>query len=287
MTLSAPHFPDPEATQRRASAADGLPAAAVQDHPVAAGLCVAALYVEKGGAYWNLPGVDCWDEARDARLYDGPWPVVAHPPCQRWGKMWFGQPLTVKLTGVRKVKGDDDGCFAAAIAALREFGGVGEHPWGSHAWAAFGLNIPPREGGWVSSGLFDGGWTCCVEQGRYGHYARKPTMLVVYGVAFEDLPELEWGESEAKLDPAVVERMGMKRAKRLGEVGARGGGTDSAPRIGTPPAFRDLLLSIARTASIPAPSGVACPRTAQTAGGDNGAGGSVHSTADSQAGEAR
>jgi hypothetical protein len=42
--------------------------------------------------------------------------------------------------------------------------------------------------------------------------------------------------------------MGLKRAKRLGEVGARGGGTDSAPRIGTPEPFRDLLLSIARTA---------------------------------------
>ncbi|MBM3642465.1 MAG: hypothetical protein FJX15_14380 [Alphaproteobacteria bacterium] len=42
--------------------------------------------------------------------------------------------------------------------------------------------------------------------------------------------------------------VGSARAKKLGEVGARGGGTDSAPRIGTPPAFRDLLISIARAA---------------------------------------
>ena len=42
---------------------------------------VAALYVEKGGVYYGLPGVDPWDEERDARLYDGPWRVVAHPPC--------------------------------------------------------------------------------------------------------------------------------------------------------------------------------------------------------------
>ena len=54
---------------------------------------IAALYVAKGGCYSGLPGVDAWDEERDARRYAGPWPVVAHPPCQRWGKMWFGQPL--------------------------------------------------------------------------------------------------------------------------------------------------------------------------------------------------
>jgi hypothetical protein len=157
--------------------------------------------------------------------------------------MWFGQPLTVKLTGVRKKKGDDAGCFAAALAAVRKWGGVLEHPWGSHAWAHFGLNKPARAGGWIAAD-WHGGWTCCVEQGRYGHYARKPTMLYACKT---DLPELLWGHSEAKLDPAVVLRMGLKRAKRLGEVGARGGGTDSTPRIHTPTAFRDLLLSIARS----------------------------------------
>lgn len=204
---------------------------------------IAALFVQEGGSYYNLPDVDPWPESRDARLYPGPHPVVAHPPCQRWGKMWFGQPLTVKTTGVRKKKGDDGGCFESALAAVRKWGGVLEHPWGSHAWSHFGLNMPSRKGGWIMAD-FLGGWTCCVEQGRYGHYARKPTLLYAYGV---ELPELRWGKSEMKLDPAVVERMGLKRAKRLGEVGARGGGTNSTPRIHTPVEFRDLLISIART----------------------------------------
>lgn len=209
---------------------------------------IAALYVETGGCYFGLPDVDPWDEARDARNYAGPWPVVAHPPCQRWGKMWFGQPLTVKRTGFRKKLGDDGGCFDHALWAVRTFGGVLEHPWQSHAWPHFGLNVPPRHGGWINAD-FNGGWTCCVEQGRYGHYARKPTMLLVYGMSLAALDSLLWGHSEARLDPAVVERMGLKRAKRLGEVGARGGGTDSNPRIHTPLPFRDLLISIARTAS--------------------------------------
>lgn len=203
---------------------------------------IAALFVETNGSYYGLPEVDPWDEGDDARRYSGPWPVVAHPPCQRWGKFWAGQPLHIKHTGERKTKGDDDGCFEAALWAVRKWGGVLEHPEGSHAWVHFGINKPPRKGGWVSADWL-GGWTCCVEQGRYGHYARKPTWLYAAKVK---LPELRWGKSERHLDPAVVERMGLKRAIRLGEVGARGGGTDSAPRIGTPIPFRDLLLSLAQ-----------------------------------------
>ena len=206
---------------------------------------IAALYVETDGAYFGLPGVDPWDEVRDARNYAGPYPVVAHPPCQRWGKLWAGQPLHIKRTGIRKIKGDDGGCFAAALASVRQWGGVIEHPWGSHAWSHFGLNIPPRSGGWIAAD-FEGGWTCCVEQGRYGHYARKPTLLLAYHV---ELPELGWGIGASRLDPAVVERMGLKRAKRLGEVGSRGGGQNSTQRIHTPEPFRQLLIDMACSAS--------------------------------------
>jgi hypothetical protein len=204
---------------------------------------IAALYVETDGAYFGLPNVDPWDQVRDARKYAGPHPIVAHPPCQRWGKMWFGSPLTVKTTGSRKIKGDDDGCFAAALAAVRKWGGVIEHPWGSHAWPHFGLNTPPRSGGWIMAD-FEGGWTCCVEQRPYGHHARKPTLLYAVGC---DLPRLVWGATEAQLDPKIVARIGIKRARKQGEVASKGGGTDSSARIYTPPAFRELLLGMAAT----------------------------------------
>ena len=81
---------------------------------------IAALYVETGGCYFGLPNVDPWDEARDARLYGGPWPVIAHPPCQRWGRYWGGSPTTWP----RLIKGDDNGCFASALAAVRRWGGI-------------------------------------------------------------------------------------------------------------------------------------------------------------------
>ena len=210
-------------------------------------MTVAALFVETGGSYYNLAGVDPWDQERDARKYAGPHPVVAHPPCQRWGKLWAGQPLWIKRTGERKVKGDDDGCFASALASVREWGGVLEHPWGSHAWPHFGLKVPPRDGGWI---LADdhGGWTCCVEQGRYGHYARKPTLLLAYGVEFGELTRLRFGYSAAKFPAWAVEKYGLAYCKRAGELAFKGGGKDNSHRIGTPPEFRDLLIAMARSA---------------------------------------
>lgn len=211
---------------------------------------VAALFVQAGGAYYGRDDVDPWDEARDARKYSGPYPVVAHPPCQRWGKLWAGQPLWIKRTGERKVKGDDGGCFASALDAVRRYGGILEHPWGSHAWEHFGLTLPPRSGGWSAAelpGTRWNGFTCCVEQGRYGHYARKPTLLYAVGT---DLPELRWGVSEPSFPQWAIDKHGLKYCKRAGELAFKGGGKDSAPRIGTPPEFRDLLISIAKSAKV-------------------------------------
>lgn len=204
---------------------------------------IAALFVQTNGCYFNLPGIDPWDEVRDARKYPGPYPAIAHPPCQRWGKMYFGQPLAVSKGAIKKKLGDDDGCFESALEFVRRCGGVIEHPKGSHAWKYFNLPIPNTNGGWTEPDEF-GGRSCCVEQGRYGHYARKPTWLYAVKINFI---ELDWGVSEPRLDPKTIERMGLKRAKRLGEVGARGGGKDSPARIATPIAFRDLLINMARS----------------------------------------
>lgn len=197
---------------------------------------IAALFVETGGSYFGLAGVDPWDEARDARLYAGPHPVVAHPPCQRWGRFWHGstrKPHQFKL-------GDDGGCFAAA----RAFGGVLEHPADSRAWSVFNLNAPPRTGGWVAAD-FEGGWTCYVEQGFYGHASRKPTWLYARGV---ELPDLRWGRGAQRIPTWMVERYGYEKARRIGVVAMVGGKDKTRIRNATPAPFRDLLISIARTA---------------------------------------
>ena len=200
---------------------------------------IAALYVETGGCYFALPDVDPWDHARDARTYAGPWPVVAHPPCERWGRYWGGHPRQRP----RLKLGDDGGCFAAALAAVRRWGGVLEHPEGSHAWRAFGLNLPPRSGGWVVAD-FEGGWTCCVEQGAYGHRARKATWLYAHGV---DLHSLSWGRAPGdflRLDDGFHSAAARARAVKTGICQQ----LSKKQRAATPIPFRDLLMSIARTA---------------------------------------
>lgn len=201
---------------------------------------IAALYVQARGCYTDVEGVDPWDEARDARAYPGPWPVVAHPPCKRWGKFWNGGPSSP----VKYKKGDDGGCFESALASVRRFGGVLEHPEASAAWAKFGLNKPPQFGSWVPADDI-GGWTCYVEQGHYGHRARKPTWLYYIAADGSPPPALITG-------PSVV-------ASIVGNVGGRGGSggqmsksnmawLGKKARAATPPAFRDVLLTLARFA---------------------------------------
>lgn len=221
---------------------------------------IAALFVEARGAYAGLLDVDPWDIRRDARLYAGPHPVVAHPPCQRWGRYWQGGPSRTKDL----LKGDDGGCFIAALEAVRRWGGVLEHPAGSAAWRAFGLIEPPRAGGWVVAD-WRGGWTCCVDQGHYGHIAQKATWL--YAVA-PVLPSLAWGRSPRAftLDDQLTaaERRVIIRRGRLERLSKR-------QRAATPIEFRGALIRIAescKTAQIqeidPCRAVTPCPRSPAT-----------------------
>lgn len=206
---------------------------------------IAALYVETDGAYFNLPGVDPWDRERDARSYAGPHVVVAHPPCERWGHFWYGGIMRHK-NGTRFKKGDDGGCFAAAVAAVRRFGGVLEHPRNTSAWAHFGIARPPVEGGWVRGDAH--GWTCCVFQGSYGHLALKPTWLYYVGPGVP--PALKWGKPAGEFRP-ISARSFRSKADRDAAIAQ---GWEHTPRLSkkeraaTPTAFRDLLLGLARSA---------------------------------------
>jgi hypothetical protein len=128
---------------------------------------------------------------------------------------------------------------------VRRWGGVLEHPADSRAWEAFGLARPSRDGGWISAD-FEGGWTCYVEQGFYGHASRKPTWLYAHGV---DLPSLAWGRGAQRIPDWMIERYGYEKARRIGVVAMVGGKNKTRIRNATPEPFRDLLLSIARSAN--------------------------------------
>lgn len=170
--------------------------------------------------------IDFWCVERDARLYNGPWPVIAHPPCERWGKYWFGSPMSK----TRYKLGDDAGCFVAALAAVRRFGGVLEHPLASQAWKVFDLPKPPRVGGWVQGNQFE--WSCCVDQGHYGHLIPKPTWLFARSITKPI--DLRWGLAACKLDdPRIKTKCGsLALLSRL-------------DRRVTPELFAQVLLKIA------------------------------------------
>lgn len=129
---------------------------------------VAALYIDPRGPYPSLVA-DCWDESRDAKLYAGPLPVVAHPPCGPWGRL---KHLCWK---------QDPTCGPAGVASVRAWGGVLEHPSDSGLFRACSM---PRPGELPDSW---GGRTYAVRQVAWGHGCIKPTWLYVVGVAARDV----------------------------------------------------------------------------------------------------
>jgi hypothetical protein len=125
---------------------------------------------------------------------------------------------------------------------VRRWGGVLEHPAHSHAWLAHGLPWPSARG-WQRD--VAGGWCCHVEQGAYGHKARKATWLYAVGC---DLPGLRWGRAPGnfiRLDAGFHTADERRRAVR-NEISQL---LSHRMRAATPPAFRDLLLSIAASAA--------------------------------------
>lgn len=197
---------------------------------------IAALYVEKDGCYFGLDGVDPWDEERDARKYAGPWPVVAHPPCQRWGAL--GAANFSRWGGIHNRPGNDGGCFATALHSVRLWGGVLEHPAKSRAWDHFGLT-KPRAVGWQRCAT--GAWVCEVWQSAYGHRASKATWLYYCGE--EPPPSLRWDRPAGTYQVGFQDQRGKARNKPT---------LSRKEASATPPEFRDVLLSIATRVARPA-----------------------------------
>lgn len=213
---------------------------------------VAVLFADARGAYSKAPGVELWDIKRDARTYAGPHPVIAHPPCAVWCRL----AGLVEARYPEHRRGEDGGCFAAALSAVRTWGGVLEHPAYSDAWLAFDLPSPP----WVGwqRGLC-GGWSCHVEQGRHGHVARKATWLYACGVRPQALVSFDWGREPNHGSGALCSWCGNHAKRDYTPVGggeARAGRVFRRQRVGkkaaaaTPAAFRDALLAMARAVDL-------------------------------------
>ena len=137
-------------------------------------MTVAILFARSDSHYKALPECDVWDIDRDARKWPGGAPVVAHPPCRAWGR----------LAHMAKPRHDEKDLARWAVAQVRRFGGVLEHPKDSKLWADQGL--PPAD---TTRDEF-GGWTLGITQHWWGHRATKATLLYICGCDPCDIPDL-------------------------------------------------------------------------------------------------
>jgi len=186
----------------------------------------AALFVRSDSPYFDL-GADCWTIDRDARLYRGDAPVVAHPPCRAWGR----------LRAFAKPRPDEKDLALFAVDTVRRCGGVLEHPEASSLWPAAGL---PRPGD--DADKF-GGWTFPVSQKWWGHRAEKRTWLYIVGVSPRDIPAYPLVLGDAP--------MTISTSRRVDTAGGRyRRGVPLRERELTPPEFAKWLIDLAEVVGV-------------------------------------
>lgn len=189
---------------------------------------IAALFIQEDGCYLGVDGIDPWPVERDARKYNLDYPVVAHPPCQLWGAL--ASVNYARWGGEHNKPGNDNGCFASALASVNRCGGVLEHPAKTRAFKAYGLSKPVGTG-WSRSGQ---GWVCEVWQSAYGHRANKATWLYYVG----DIPpfELNWSRPVGSHQVGFQDQRGKQRNKPT---------LSKREANATPIEFRNVLISLA------------------------------------------
>ena len=184
---------------------------------------VAALFVRADSVYKTLPMVDAWDIERDARRWPGGGPAVAHPPCRAWGR----------LSHMANPRHDEMDLARWAVAQVRKWGGVLEHPKASKLWPDQGLPDPGKRDEF-------GGFTYPILQQWFGHRAEKSTLLYIVGIEPGELPEIPYVMGEATHTIASsTTRQNRGHPRFRPEV-------TKPEREHTPPALAHWLVAVAR-----------------------------------------
>jgi len=177
---------------------------------------IAVLFARADSYYKTLPDCDVWDAERDARNWPGGSAVIAHPPCRAWGR----------LRHFAKPRPDEKNLARLAVALVREFGGVLEHPASSTLWPAQKLPAPGERDQY-------GGWTLPLHQHWPGHRAEKATLLYIVGCEPQDVPPLP-----LRLDEPTHVVQSRKRSDYRPHI-------SKAEREHTPPAMAKWLVNLA------------------------------------------
>lgn len=210
---------------------------------------IAALYVLARGPYANMPGVDPWPAKRNALLYRGPDPIVAHPPCAWWSR---------KLRHQLKLSSEQGPHLApVAVVQVQGCGGVLEQPAESLLWETMGLPFPePYRQMTIDGPEKDehGGFTVEVDQSGWHrperrdqeHGEHKRTWLYMVGIDFAAVQLPPPAPSPEKSTVRRLDkRAGIKSSWRRSRYDMMG----PEARKRSPRAFAEWLVSLARTVS--------------------------------------
>lgn len=179
------------------------------------------LFVRKDSIYKNL-GCNCYDIERNALIWPGGHPIIAHPPCRAWGK----------LKGLAKPKPGERELAIWSVEQIRKYGGVLEHPKHSTLWKE--MNLPTGK----NIDEF-GGFSLSIDQFWFGHKAQKSTHLYIVGIKPGLIPAMP-----LRFD-AVEYVISTSKRNAKGHRSKAKKETSKKDREATPPELAKWLIEIA------------------------------------------
>jgi hypothetical protein len=181
---------------------------------------ISVLFVAKNSVYKTIPGLDCWDEERNALNWPGGNPGVFHPPCRLFCafRHMSTAPIEEKRLAFWSVK------------QVRQWGGILEQPARSTLWVEAHLPLPGRSDEY--------GLAIAIDQFWWGHRASKPTWLYICGMEFApDIPLVLGYPLALQSNSRKANRYGRKLLSR-------------PARSATPSAFAHWLVETAERCRI-------------------------------------
>lgn len=126
---------------------------------------ITVLCANRNSVYKKIPGIDVWDQDRDAFFFTGSNPVITHAPCQQWSRM----------RAFSKPNADEKELAWFCLNKVLRNGGIFEHPMGSSFF---------KEAG-ITNNIYS------IDQSWFGFPARKRTYLFFHKCKPLSLPLMQ------------------------------------------------------------------------------------------------
>jgi hypothetical protein len=132
---------------------------------------ISVLFAARNSIYKTIPGLDIWDEDRDALNWSGGNPGIFHPPCRLWSAF---------LSQFSKADRSEKDLGIWSVCEVRKHGGILEQPAFSKLWDAAGVPYPPYQD--------EFGFSISIDQFWFNHQCRKRTWLYICALPRSLLP---------------------------------------------------------------------------------------------------